>query len=114
MKKLLLASLALLPLVPVVGQEDAALTLRAAVAKAGVRAPARPEPDEPDLVELGRLLFFDKVLSGDGEVSCASCHVPGKATGDGLPVTLDGRGVGRDRGKSIAAERLLGRNTPAL
>ena len=34
--------------------------------------------------ELGRLLFFDPVLSGDLSASCASCHQPEKAFSDGL------------------------------
>lgn len=35
---------------------------------------------------LGEKLFFDKRLSGSGAQSCASCHEPGFAWGDGLPV----------------------------
>ena len=27
-------------------------------------------------VELGRLLFFDKILSGNKNISCATCHHP--------------------------------------
>ncbi len=100
--------------VVVLAHEGSAVTLRGAVAKAGVASPQRPEPDEPDLVALGRVLFFDKILSGDCEVSCASCHSPRKATTDGLPVSLDARGVGRERGRKIVAERLLARNTQAL
>lgn len=88
--------------------------LRAAVAKAGVRRLTRPEADEPELVALGRSLFFDKLLSGDCEVSCASCHSPRRATGDGLPVSLDARGAGKDRGRPVTAERLLARNTQPL
>lgn len=34
--------------------------------------PALPESE----AELGRLLFFDKILSADYSVSCASCHNP--------------------------------------
>jgi cytochrome c peroxidase len=34
---------------------------------------------------LGRKLFFDSRLSGDGSISCASCHAPGLSWGDGLP-----------------------------
>src|SRR5262249_27248032 len=30
----------------------------------------------PEKVELGRLLYFDPVLSGDNEQSCATCHHP--------------------------------------
>ena len=31
---------------------------------------------DPALVDLGRSLFFDKVLSGNRDVSCATCHSP--------------------------------------
>ncbi|MCH8037466.1 MAG: cytochrome-c peroxidase, partial [Proteobacteria bacterium] len=34
--------------------------------------------------ELGKRLFFDKRLSGDAAISCATCHVPDKGFGDGL------------------------------
>ena len=40
-------------------------------------------PMTPEKVELGRLLFHDPRLSGDGTVSCASCHQPGLAYTDG-------------------------------
>ena len=39
-------------------------------------------------VELGRLLFFDKVLSGNRNISCATCHHPDHATSDGLALLL--------------------------
>jgi cytochrome c peroxidase len=44
-------------------------------------------------VELGRQLFFDKRLSADGSVSCASCHDPGRAFTDGKRVAegINGR-----------------------
>ena len=35
--------------------------------------------------ELGKRLFFDKRLSGDAAISCASCHVPDK----GFAVCVD-------------------------
>ncbi len=37
--------------------------------------------------ELGKRLFFDKRLSGDAAISCASCHVPDKGFGDGLALS---------------------------
>ena len=46
------------------------------------RVPAN-NPMTPEKVELGRLLFFDSRLSGDGTVSCASCHQPERAFTDG-------------------------------
>jgi cytochrome c peroxidase len=38
----------------------------------------------PKQVALGRLLFFDPLLSNDSKSSCATCHQPGKAFTDGL------------------------------
>ncbi len=38
----------------------------------------------PQQIDLGKYLFFDPVLSGDGTVSCASCHNPDKGFSDGL------------------------------
>jgi cytochrome c peroxidase len=43
-------------------------------------------PQSTEKIELGRLLFNDSRFSADGTVSCASCHHPGKAFTDGLPV----------------------------
>ncbi len=37
--------------------------------------------------ELGKRLFFDKRLSGDVAISCASCHVAEKGFGDGLALS---------------------------
>jgi cytochrome c peroxidase len=47
-------------------------------------APHDVEPASPALVALGRRLFFDPVLSGSGNRSCATCHVPERAFTDGL------------------------------
>ena len=44
-------------------------------------------PQTPQKVELGKLLFFDPRLSGDGGISCASCHDPVKGWGDGKPLS---------------------------
>ena len=38
-----------------------------------------------DAVALGRLLFFDKILSGNRNISCATCHHPRFGTSDGVP-----------------------------
>jgi len=39
-------------------------------------------------VELGRLLYFDKRLSADNSVSCATCHMPEKGFADGAPIVV--------------------------
>lgn len=39
-------------------------------------------------MELGKQLFFDPRLSGPGTMSCATCHNPAFAWGDGLPTAI--------------------------
>jgi cytochrome c peroxidase len=46
-----------------------------------------------ELVELGRMLFFDKEMSGNRDISCATCHSPLIATVDGLSINM-GTGSG--------------------
>jgi cytochrome c peroxidase len=53
-------------------------------------------------VTLGQMLFFDPRLSGSGLISCATCHNPGLAWGDGLP-----KGIGHLGSR-------LGRHTPTI
>lgn len=49
----------------------------------------RPEAaPHAELVELGRQLFFDRRLSGDGTMNCATCHLPGEGFADGRDVSL--------------------------
>ena len=50
-------------------------------------APAVPEenPMSAAKVELGRHLFYDKRLSGNGTFSCGSCHDQAKGFADGMP-----------------------------
>ncbi len=66
--------------------------------------PPHPADNEPTAqrVELGKKLFFDNRLSGDGNMSCASCHSPLYGWSDGLPT---GRGS-----KSM----VLGRASPTV
>jgi cytochrome c peroxidase len=52
----------------------------------------KDNPYSPAKAELGWLLYFDKRLSGDGTVSCASCHDPKHAFTDGQPFSKGIRG----------------------
>lgn len=66
----------------------------------GLPAPFVPE-DNPmtyTKVELGRYLFYDEQLSGNGTQSCASCHEQERAFADGiaLPTGSTGELVGRN------------------
>jgi cytochrome c peroxidase len=52
----------------------------------------KENPYSVEKAELGRLLYFDKRLSADNTVACASCHAPEKGFTDQLPVSLGIRG----------------------
>ena len=56
----------------------------------------------PQVIDLGRYLFFDPVLSRDSSTACASCHDPAKGFADG-----------RARSLGIGGGRLL-RSAPSL
>jgi cytochrome c peroxidase len=45
------------------------------------------KPADESMAELGRYLFFDSRLSGDWNLSCASCHDPAKGWADGEPLS---------------------------
>ncbi|HUV03704.1 MAG TPA: cytochrome c peroxidase [Armatimonadota bacterium] len=68
--------------------------------------PAVPVPaDNPQTdckIRLGAQLYFEKRLSSDGTISCASCHRPDKAWADIGPVS---EGVSHQKG---------GRNSPSI
>ena len=70
-------------------------------------------------VTLGQQLFFDKVLSGNLNISCATCHHPFAGTGDGLslPVGEGGRGLGVTRDTGLGTDAIherVPRNAPGL
>ena len=71
-------------------------------------------------VDLGRLLFFDKILSGNKNISCATCHHPNFASADGvaLPLGEGAHGLGPDRRPGLtkveAVHERVPRNSPAL
>ena len=48
-------------------------------------------------IKLGRLLFYDPMLSSDGSMSCASCHKIDKAFTDGETTAIGVRGIASNR-----------------
>ena len=68
----------------------------------------------PDKVKLGRFLFFDKILSGGMNVSCATCHGPTGHTGDNLSMSLGvgGHGFGMSRTAGDTVARVSRNATP--
>ncbi|MCZ2113724.1 MAG: right-handed parallel beta-helix repeat-containing protein [Anaerolineae bacterium] len=50
-------------------------------------------PTTPEKVELGRMLFFDPVLSENNDISCAGCHHPDLGFSDGRPTAIGTTGT---------------------
>jgi cytochrome c peroxidase len=63
--------------------------------------PSNSFADNPQAAALGKSLFFDTRLSGDGRIACSSCQQPALQFQDGLPVG-HGVGVGNRRTMPIA------------
>lgn len=61
------------------------------------------EINSPQMVELGKMLFFDPVLSSNNKRACASCHDPKKAFTDGQP-----------KSTALSFEGTVDRNAPTL
>lgn len=112
-----------------------ALAVVAAVAVAAVATPQGPDPvaaiapltdgdflddgaPPPEMVELGRLLSFDKILSGNRNISCATCHHPTLASADAVSLSLgegaSGLGTDRAAGPDQPVLGRIPRNSPAL
>ena len=67
-------------------------------------APAPADnPSTPDRVSLGRLLFWDPLLSGQKDVACATCHHPALGYADGIDLSVGSNGVGLGPSRSFAA-----------
>lgn len=89
-------------------------TLLAALQRNGIR-PVQVVANESDaMVELGRNLFFDKVLSGNRNISCATCHHPTAGTGDALPLSLGEGATGLAASRSQGSGAVIPRNAPPL
>lgn len=97
------------------------------IALATQRLPEAPEDSDyyfngsqaPAKVKLGQLLFFDKILSGNENISCATCHHSLTGTGDGLSLPSGegalGLGVTRDTGSGAdTIHERVPRNAPPV
>lgn len=86
-----------------------AAELRALTAGRQITALERAPAVRPALVKLGRALAFDKVLSGNHDISCMTCHLPRFATSDAhnLSIGAGATGLGTARVGAFIA-----RNSP--
>ena len=79
--------------------------------------PVFPEMD-PARVQLGQLLFFGLILSGNRNISCGTCHHPRFGTSDGMSLSIGEGGIGLGPDRRVdpdnPPEDRLPRNAPAL
>ena len=80
--------------------------------------PAPPDnPTTPERVALGRLLFWDPILSGQKDVACATCHHPAFGYSDGLDLSIGAGGVGLGTARTFGpghSPRLVKRNSQTV
>lgn len=67
--------------------------LKQLIQKAGITPLDRPPESAPELIRLGRFLYYDKILSGNRDISCATCHHDRLMTGDACSLSV---GTGSD------------------
>lgn len=91
-----------------------ATTVRRLAAEREVGRMPPPPRVRPALVRLGQALAFDKILSGNRDISCMTCHLPALGTGDArsLSIGQGGAGLGKDRVHPEGA--FIPRNAPPL
>ncbi len=94
------------------------LELQSILAMEGIEPIAKPAIDT-DKVVLGQALFFDKILSGNENISCATCHHPTLNTGDHLSLAVGEGGSGLGPLRTIPTDEndalvFIPRNSPPL
>jgi cytochrome c peroxidase len=104
------------PLPPDVPAGDPALDvdLLAVLARQDLTPPDAGPARSEALVSLGRALFFDKVLSGNRDIACSTCHHPTEASGDGLSLSIGAGGAGTGSARTLAGGEVIPRNAPPL
>lgn len=103
-------------IVATVGRSSTAAQARLAALPAEPTAPA-DNPSTPERVSLGRLLFWDPILSGQKDVACATCHHPAFGYSDGLDLSIGANGAGLGPSRAFApghAPRPVKRNSQTV
>ena len=63
-------------------------------------------------VALGKLLFWDPILSGDRDIACASCHHPSNAYAENIDLSIGVGGIGLSKDRHMG--KLIKRNAPTI
>ena len=60
---------------------------------------------------LGQALFFDPILSGNRDISCATCHLLRFGTSDSIPLAIGTRGIGLGPDRKLEGREVVSRNS---
>lgn len=93
------------------GQTD--LVRQLAVGR-GIGRMQRPPVVRGSLVRLGQALAFDKILSGNRDISCMTCHLPSFGTGDARSLSIGQGASGLGLNRIHPAGAFIPRNAPSL
>lgn len=85
---------------------DVDLPLGLAVGKSAISIPSDNRLTRAK-IELGRQLYFDKRLSADNSISCATCHDPDKGWAAPTPTGVGIRGQTGNRNSPVSYNRIL-------
>ncbi|SMX38207.1 Cytochrome c551 peroxidase precursor [Octadecabacter ascidiaceicola] len=70
---------------------------------------------DPAQARIGQLLFYDKILSGNRNISCGTCHHHDLAGGDGLSLGIGEGGIGLGEERFVGdIRKRIPRNAPGL
>jgi cytochrome c peroxidase len=94
--------------------EALAAEVRRLAANRGVTRMSRPAPIRPELVQLGQALVFDKILSGNRNISCMTCHFPSIGTDDDRSVSVAEGGTGIGVNRVHPQNKFIHRNAPPV
>ncbi|MGE0352543.1 MAG: cytochrome-c peroxidase [Gemmatimonadales bacterium] len=96
------------------GQDSLVMAVRALAEQRGITPMPRPPRVRPELVRLGQALAFDKILSGNRDISCMTCHLPAFALGDDRSLSIGQGASGLGPGRVHPAGAFIPRNAPSL
>ncbi len=104
------------PRIAAASAETAALAaeVRQLAATRGVTPVPARTPVRPALSQLGRMLAFDKVLSGNRDISCMTCHLAKAATIDQRSVAVGQGATGLGTARVHPLGKFVHRNAPSL
>ena len=95
-------------------QDSLARLVRQLTAVRGITALPRPPHVRPALARLGQALAFDKILSGNRDISCMTCHLPAFGTSDSRSLSIGQGASGLGPTRLHPDGVFIPRNAPAL